>query len=433
MIKKLTLVAMSSILFFACNKSEESTDNSTITLTNNFKLDKSKGQVVLSKDSLTALVGETPDGKIAIITSESGEEIPSQCDDLDGDGIWDEFAFVVDIPKNSSIKARVSFVTPEEAPSYTVNTNVRLGVDYSGKGEYKDKTSEIRPEDHYNKQIFPSIYQSEGPMWENEKVAFRTYFDERNGRDIFGKIGDVMVIDTIGIKGSYHNLQSWGLDILKVGNSLGAGALAIYKKGKMTRLGATKSAKFDIITEGPVRSIFKLTYEGLEYEDTLVNITDEIHIWTGTYYYNSNVTFSGLKPDNKLMTGIVNLKSDGKVYATNHNKGLRSIATHCVQSDNYGPGGPKNKTLHGDILGMAVIYPWKGFAGYDTAPKENEEKGGIVSTEYVKIWAKNDTPISYYFVAGWEQSNEQFKTKEGFIKYLQTAADHIYNPIVVSK
>lgn len=49
----------------------------------------------------------------------------------------------------------------------------------------------------------------EGPAGKNDKVGFRNYYDLRNGMDIFGKITDKMVLDTIGLTGSYHDLSNW--------------------------------------------------------------------------------------------------------------------------------------------------------------------------------------------------------------------------------
>lgn len=73
------------------------------------------------------------------------------------------------------------------------------------------------PPTDFSKHRLPS-YLTEGPGWENDKVAFRLYFDMRNTVDIYGKRIPAMVMDTVGANpaSSYHNLSNWGMDILHV-------------------------------------------------------------------------------------------------------------------------------------------------------------------------------------------------------------------------
>ncbi|MBK7700210.1 MAG: DUF4861 family protein [Saprospiraceae bacterium] len=46
-----------------------------------------------------------------------------------------------------------------------------------------------------------------------------------------------MVLNSVGIHENYHEMQDWGMDILKVGNSLGAGAIGLIIGDSLFRIG----------------------------------------------------------------------------------------------------------------------------------------------------------------------------------------------------
>jgi len=52
------------------------------------------------------------------------------------------------------------------------------------------------------------VYQMEGPGIENNKVAFRSFFDKRNGKDIYGKLITTPILDQVGLTESWHILQN---------------------------------------------------------------------------------------------------------------------------------------------------------------------------------------------------------------------------------
>ena len=172
------------------------------------------------------------------VTSASGNLLASQMDDLDSDGRWDELAFVIDLKGNE--KQPVTFKVGEPV-EFEMRTNLRFG---SAVEPNNAVTEQLRLKTNDSPTI-SAVYQMEGPAWENDKVGFRNYYDARNGMDIFGKKTARMVLDDAGIRGqNYHELSDWGMDILKVGNSLGAGAIAIGVGDSIYRVGAAKDIVF---------------------------------------------------------------------------------------------------------------------------------------------------------------------------------------------
>ncbi len=95
------------------------------------------------------------------------------------------------------------------------------------------------------------------------------------------------------------------MDILKVGNSLGAGAIALKKKGRLYRLDFPEEGTYKMIVNGPLRSIFELGYNNWKMNGHSYNIIHRISIWGGAQFYKSEVTVSGFTGDETLVTGIV--------------------------------------------------------------------------------------------------------------------------------
>ncbi len=110
-----------------------------------------------------------------------GQEIPSQMDDLNGDGQKDELAFVVNMPKKGKLKAEISFSTQEAAPDrYPSRVHVQMWFkdnnkqrSYTEKQHIPTDTVSERVDNMYSKMMH------HGPAFENEKVAYRVYFDKK--------------------------------------------------------------------------------------------------------------------------------------------------------------------------------------------------------------------------------------------------------------
>jgi len=89
----------------------------------------------------------------------------------------------------------------------------------------------------------------EGPGWESDLVAYRLYLDGRNALDIFGKRKADLVLSNVGRGEDYHVMADWGMDILKVGNSLGAGGFGIYKEGEVVQIGEAERYEASILSD----------------------------------------------------------------------------------------------------------------------------------------------------------------------------------------
>lgn len=416
-----------TLLFFSLLiivKSGLAQNNIVIILNNPADFERPDEAIIITRQALEKRAGKISANKVPAFRKASGEILASQADDLDGDGTWDEAIFLASLQKKEKQKVDITFVTPETLPTFKQRTQARLA---KLEGEtFNLITSETMPKGHkatdFSTTKLP-LYQVEGPAWENDKVAFRLYFDPRNGKDIYGKTTSDLVMDKVGLPGdNYHVKNWWGMDILKVGASLGAGALAIQvidSQGKTTlaRLGdQVEKTTYQFVTSGPVRSVFRLEYKNWQPTPTeKYNVTEEISILAGQLYYESKVIISGFTGEKHLVTGIVNLLSQKAIQNTDGD--YIYLATHDKQSENK------------DQLGMGIMVRKADFINFGETPEAGTEK--ILQTYYVKLKAKANQPVGFKFYAAWEATDARFADANYFETLLKAEVKRFSKPIKV--
>lgn len=373
--------------------------------------------IVLKRAAIEEQTGPIAAGKYITIKKSTGVPMVIQFDDLNGDGQWDEAAFLYSFAPNE----KVTFKPELSGSPATIKAMVRAHIRQMKKNADNtfgpvalDKDTmpvNALPTD-FSKVALPP-YLTEGPAWENDKVGFRLYFDVRNGKDIWGKTTERMVLDEVGTDTAknYHHQADWGMDVLKVGASLGAGSLALQVplangKDTLVRLGGKniEQVTYEKVADGPVRAICRLKYSNWKVAEGIepVTVIEEIHIWGGQYFYESHVTVTGAPKGAQLVTGIVNLHSNA-VHELNAGN-FKGIFTYDVQSENK------------DKLGMAIVMPKAQVAGTATTPNANTD---IQNTYIIKASLKNNEPVVYRFYAGWEKSDSRFTSAEGFEQFLK--------------
>lgn len=384
---KYIFLVLLPILLFACDSG-----NQKITIGNGNNFEVTSKLVTISKREI-----EQVENKMPLIKKSTGELVPTQFVDADQDGDWDDMIFQVSIPAVSEMDFVIEWVPKVEYPTFKKQTQVYLGYSESRDGNFVSVDQSSRDRDHIPQKT-PYTYQFEGPGWESNKVAFRSYFDSRNGKDIFGKTTEQMVTQRIGTGENYHTLQDWGMDVLKVGQSLGSGGLAILKNDSLIRLGETASAQFVKVDDGPIFSSFKLIYKGWNVLGQEYQLQEKISIQANKRWFRSEVTFLSGEVINTdtLVVGIVNLK-EATVETVDH-ADMTALLTHGAQSENK------------DVLGMALLVSNKHFLNVSKAPTSGN---GITNTELVYLNPQSNK-YAYHFYAGWEMEETGFSSIEFF-------------------
>ncbi|WP_016776231.1 DUF4861 family protein, partial [Anaerophaga thermohalophila] len=144
---------------------------------NNLDIPLADKAVVLTYEEVNEYLPEDVGDNYVVVVDEKGERLPTQCDDLDGDGNWDEMAFLVSLKAGESKTLYFNTVTRDQMPEFPKRTNIRFGYK---EPPYEEVTNEERLKSTDSPTI-SAVFQMEGPAWENDLVGFRNYYDARNG------------------------------------------------------------------------------------------------------------------------------------------------------------------------------------------------------------------------------------------------------------
>lgn len=337
----------------------------------------------------------------------------SQVVDSNGDGVWDEVLVEVTLPPHAKDTLQIEWVAEAKTAPFPAFTNVRLSLRSDSGTPSPDipKAVHLRG---FTQNIAKPYYQMEGPGIENDKVAFRAFFDVRNGKDIYGKTVDTPVLEQVGVGASWHELQPWGMDVFHTGASLGAGGLAVAENGKIYRLGDADTATYEALYKGALGAAFRLRFSGWDVATKKESGTETVSMTKGNFYYKNEIALN-LNSFQHLLAGIANFGIANVVYKK-HNATFSSIST-------YGPQAEGTNTN----LGVAILFPSADYVHHRTA----DSSSSIPNTSYVELKPSTQNKKTIYFFAGWEKTDARFSTGEGFRQYLQESAERLAHPIRV--
>lgn len=349
--------------------------------------------------------------KAAFFALDGKREIPSQVNLNDKD--YPGIVFVLDrLAGNESRSIEVRFnLTGSNKRTYTKRTQAELSHKAGGEwknreyigGAFKNVDYLRVPKEHKDHSWF---IRYEGPGWESDKVGYRFYLDQRNATDVFGKQTSDMVLQNIGTDGfdSYHNNQPWGMDVMKVGKSLGIGSIGAVINGATTRVELTDSVNCRIIENGDVYSSMLTNYYGWKLGDKKHDVQSRLIIHAGTRVTEQLLTLSNNLEN--IATGIV--KAAPLLTDKGDDNHFGFIATYGKQS------------LNADGLGLAVVYNPK-----DAIALTEDENSHIVKLKLTQ------GKVTYYFLSAWEKEPGGIKDEQQLKEYVNRVARELANPVKI--
>jgi len=263
---------------------------------------------------------------------------------------------------------------------------------YIGGGAFKNVQEFWVPKEHTD-HSFDIRY--EGPGWENGKIAFRLYLDWRNAIDIYGKFNDTLILAGIGQDGfdSYHEMSTWGTDILKVGKALGIGGLGRYVEKEVKHF-ETVDSTYVKISNSHNESQVGVYYYGWDVLSKKTNLVSNLSITPDVRY--SKHTFTASELTEGICTGIVKHGFAVKQKDSDNGK-WAYIATYGEQ------------TLVPDKLGMGILYRKADVSEFVDA-----------AYDYLLVFKPTTKPVSFYFLGAWEKENGGIKTEQEFEVYINS-------------
>ena len=411
-------VLLSVLVFYSCvcdaqTLEAEFPESFTVSVEN--KLKRSRYDVAVHIDEATILENKKSFNRKAFVVLYNNHEVASQYNDQDPNvkGI----IVVLDSMKANEKSMLIVRYHPDikasKARAYAKRTHAELSHKTGGKfvnreyvgGEFTAVKSLRVPTEHKDHSWF---IRYEGPGWESDKVGYRFYLDQRNATDVFGKKTTDIVLPTVGLDGfdSYHEMQPWGMDILKVGPSLGLGSPGFLVNGRAIRIEKTDSVKCDITEDGNVYSSIATKYWGWNLQQEKINLTSLISITAGSRI--SRQTLTSNKVVDGFCTGIIKDKSAELFTERGSDRLYAYIFTYGKQS------------LNKDELGLAVLVDQS-----DLKKFSDDEHNFLVELKAAK-------EVTYYYLAAWIGERGGIQNKSQFEKYVKDVAEELANPVVVA-
>lgn len=226
----------------------------------------------------------------------------------------------------------------------------------------------------------------EGPGWETDRVAYRLYLDARNVPDIYGKKLPGPILPRIG-KGvnDYSAMADWGMDILQVGQSLGAGGIGVLRDNKISQLGPADIRASVTNTPGGASSV-RVESRGFAGMSGPADMVATYSIDPGSRVTRVDAAVSGSVP--WMIAGMV--RHPGTVVLQGHSRKWTYVGT-------WG-----NQSLAKDGLGMAFFYP------LDSASNMQATATDVVVTFC------DPRQFHYAFAAAWAQEPGAPRTAHDF-------------------
>ena len=134
--------------------------------------------------------------------------------------------------------------------------------------------------------------------WESDRTAHRMYHQDlikgegtiSSGIDVWSKRTRGLVVDKWYKNADYHNDHGEGLDDYRVGRSRGDGGLGIWNGTNLFVSINFKSAR--VVTTGPIRSEFELTYDAWDAGGRKISETKRISIDAGANMSRAESVFT---------------------------------------------------------------------------------------------------------------------------------------------
>lgn len=334
--------------------------------------------------------------------------------DKSGDGVIDCLLAEVYVGANDSVQIEITLKA--KATEFPKKTHAELWHKTTGKfkeGQYVGggnfyRFDTLRVPDGFMDHAYFIKY--EGPGWESDKVGYRFYLDWRNAVDVFGKKVAKPVLQDVGLDGyeSYHHPQDWGMDVLKVGKSLGIGSIAWWDGEQAVRVEKTDSVICRVLSDGIIRSQVQTWHYGWEMSQDKTNLISVKSIDAGSRMTRESLSFD--QEVSNVCTGIRIEPNTETIQLKGKNQQWACYATWGKQS------------LNNDLLGLAIVYP------LSQEPLVTKDKNS-----HVIVFQNSSKAITYYYLAAWELEKGGVKTKKDFVDYLKVSLEHLEQPVLVTK
>jgi rhamnogalacturonyl hydrolase YesR len=342
--------------------------------------------------------------------------IPLQTVDRDGDGVKDGVFGLVDFAPAEKKKLRIVSLDGSRSAELPQRARAEISVKEGGEWRPRQQDPKLKeyvggtfrnvgkftpPPEHTDHS---NLIRYEGPGIESDKVGYRVYLDARNGFDIFGKKTPEPVLQDVGLDGyeSYHQPSAWGMDILKVGASLGAGAFGFWNGEGVELVSDVEGWDAAITEPAGLYASFRITYKGWRVRGQRSNLSADVSMHGGSRLVHTRLHSDAALP--MLAIGVVKHPHTELLLGSTD---VTEMAYSYLAS--WGP-----QSLDGGMLGMAVLFRRGAL-----------QRQVTTSSDYVAVVAPRGKDFDYHFLAAWAGEPGGVTTRDAFVGYLEQQSEEL--------
>ena len=343
-----------------------------------------------------------------LILRSAKDQLPYQFVDRSGDGEVDHLVTLVTLAGDQRAIIDVSRgaqTGPEWSNRAHAEVSHKVDGHWEGRryigGEWLSVDVLTPPAQHTDHSEF---VRYEGPGIESDKIGYRVYLDERNGFDIFGKRSPELALHQVGLEDfeAYHHPADWGMDVLKVGDSLGMGGFAAWLGDSWLPVSAVSGWTTTIEADGPLEASFTTRYHDWTLPEQITQLQSRLTMNGGSRLVHVELNADNMPErmaaglvkhaDTKLLQGSLDITGQAWSY----------LATWGAQS------------LDGGNLGMAVFVRRK-----DVQQFAEDDNNQLV------VLKPHGDKLDYYFAASWDKEPDGITSEAAFQTWLEQTAERL--------
>lgn len=345
------------------------------------------------------------------VVRDARQEIPSQLDDLDGDLLPDELAFVIDLPARGIRQVTVTLSATKTQKTYPPRVFAQMLVRDAKKGKHAPVQSITVP----GTTNFYNMLYGHGPMFESELVGYRIYFNEKQTIDPYGKFNKGLELEKSQFYPNDAQLaQGFGDDVLLVGNSCGVGTLKGWDGQKATHVKPIAGRTERILASGPVRTVVEVEVKGWAYQGSELSMTQRYLLYAGHRDLRIETTFARPLRNEVFCTGVQDIMGNETVAYSDH-QGL---------AGSWGKHWPVTDTVKyaKETIGIATYIPRKYVL------QEVKDADNYLYT----LSAPGQTGFHHYTMFTSRKETFGYSTAEEWFAYLQEWKDELEHPVEIN-
>ncbi|WP_044211391.1 DUF4861 domain-containing protein [Flammeovirga sp. OC4] len=391
---KIVLLFSLLISLIGCKESHEV----VISIKNPISLDREAETIELYASDFKTLIDLYGHEQLAIVHKKSGQLMVNQWIDLNGDGTQDQWLFQTAITSNGEEEF---IVRP-----------------------LKEGETQPQPSKMTYSRFVPE--RTDDYAWENDRIAFRTFGPDAqkrvennqpggtltSGIDAWLKRVEYPIINkwyknNLEKKGAYHIDSGEGYDPYHVGSSRGVGGIGFWAEDSLYT--SKNFTSYTTITEGPIRTVFKLKYQPWDVNGAKVSEEKLISLDLGSNLCHFQSTFKSEAKLPPVAIGISLHDKSGKTYISNQD----GVFSYWEKIDE-------------DMLGLGIVLPKEQLN--DAFERKVKHKD---ASHLLVLATPSEATVNYYAGYGWERS-QQFSSDAEWNEYLAQFAKKVETPLVVT-